>query len=46
MIGTAIAKVEEVGLDATGTYLFVMKKVNGDWKILTDMWHQHTTTNQ
>ncbi len=28
--------------DMAGTYLFVQKRQrNGDWLILTDMWHQH-----
>lgn len=42
MIGTAIVKVSKVGLDVDGTYLFVLEKENGVWKIQTDMWHQHT----
>ena len=42
MIGTAIVKVAAVGLDTDGTYLFVLKRENGVWKIQTDMWHQHT----
>ncbi|TBR43794.1 DUF4440 domain-containing protein [Marinomonas agarivorans] len=42
MIGTAIVKVDKVGLDTDGTYLFVLEKENGAWKIQTDMWHQHT----
>jgi ketosteroid isomerase-like protein len=42
MIGTAFVKVKEVGLDVDGTYLFVMKKEQSEWKIFTDMWHQHT----
>lgn len=42
MIGTAVIKVEAAGVDATGTYLFVMKREDsGNWVILTDMWHQH-----
>lgn len=42
MIGEAIIQVPSAGLDATGTYLFVMKRVNGEWKVVTDMFHQHT----
>lgn len=42
MIGSVKAKVEKVGMDATGTYLFVLKPQGSDWKIITDMWHQHT----
>ena len=42
MIGEAVIKVDAVGMDATGTYLFVMKRVNDEWKIVTDMFHQHT----
>ncbi len=43
MIGEAVIKVEAAGVDATGTYLFVLKR-QGDntWKIVTDMFHQHT----
>lgn len=42
MIGEAIIKVDAAGLDATGTYLFVMKRDGDDWKIVTDMFHQHS----
>lgn len=42
MIGEAVIQVEAAGLDATGTYLFVLKRTNNEWKIVTDMFHQHT----
>lgn len=41
MIGSVVAKVETVGLDATGTYLFVLTPDDNDWEIVVDMWHQH-----
>lgn len=43
MIGSVEAKVEKIGMDATGTYLFVLRPDGSTWKIVTDMWHQHTT---
>lgn len=42
MIGTAEILVEKVGMDATGTYLFVLERDGNGWKIVTDMWHQHS----
>lgn len=41
MIGSVDAKIEKVGMDATGTYLFVLKPEDDGWEIITDMWHQH-----
>lgn len=41
MIGSVDAKMESVGLDATGTYLYVLKPSDNGWKVVTDMWHQH-----
>lgn len=41
MIGSVEAVVESVGLDATGTYLFVLEPDDDGWEIVTDMWHQH-----
>lgn len=41
MIGSVDAEIEKVGLDATGTYLFVLKPEDEGWEIITDMWHQH-----
>lgn len=41
MIGSVEAVVESAGMDATGTYLFVLKPQDAGWKIVTDMWHQH-----
>lgn len=41
MIGSVEAKIESVGMDATGTYLFVLRPDGTTWKIVTDMWHQH-----
>ena len=42
MIGSVEAIVESTGLDATGTYLFVLHPEDDGWEIVTDMWHQHT----
>lgn len=43
LIGGAVIKVDEMDVDATGTYLFVMKRdAEGSWSIQTDMWHQHS----
>ena len=42
MIGFVEAKIETVGMDATGTYLFVLRPEDDGWEIVTDMWHQHT----
>lgn len=42
MIGSVEAKLEKIGMDATGTYLFVLRPDGNTWKIVTDMWHQHT----
>lgn len=42
MIGTADVLVEQVGMDVDGTYLFVLERHEGNWIIVTDMWHQHT----
>lgn len=41
MIGSVEAIVESAGMDATGTYLFVLEPGDDGWKIVTDMWHQH-----
>ena len=41
MIGSVDAEIEKVGLDATGTYLFVLRPEDDGWEIVTDMWHQH-----
>jgi len=41
MIGSVVAKMESVDLDATGTYLYVLKPTEKGWKVVTDMWHQH-----
>lgn len=42
MIGSVDAVIESQGTDATGTYLFVLKPDDDGWKIVTDMWHQHS----
>lgn len=42
MIGSVEAVIESKGMDATGTYLFVLKPEDDGWEIVTDMWHQHT----
>ncbi len=41
MIGSVEAVVESAGMDATGTYLFVLAPEDDGWEIVTDMWHQH-----
>ncbi|WP_342074935.1 nuclear transport factor 2 family protein [Yoonia sp. SS1-5] len=41
MIGSVDAVVESAGMDATGTYLFVLQPDDEGWEIVTDMWHQH-----
>ncbi|WP_415401772.1 YybH family protein [Tateyamaria sp. SN3-11] len=41
MIGSVDAQVESQGMDATGTYLFVLEPEDDGWEIVTDMWHQH-----
>lgn len=41
MIGSVDAKMESIGMDATGTYLYVLKPSEEGWKVITDMWHQH-----
>ena len=45
MIGSVVAKMESVGMDATGTYLYVLKPTDDGWKDVTDMWHQHAKQN-
>lgn len=46
MIGTAEVQVESQGMDADGTYLFVLERQGEDWKIVADMWHQHRKPQQ
>ncbi|WP_299733830.1 nuclear transport factor 2 family protein [uncultured Tateyamaria sp.] len=41
MIGSVDAVIESQGMDATGTYLFVLEPEDDGWEIVTDMWHQH-----
>lgn len=41
MIGSVEAKIQSKGMDATGTYLFVLEPGDADWEIVVDMWHQH-----
>lgn len=41
MIGSVDARMESVGMDATGTYLYVLKPTGDGWKVVADMWHQH-----
>lgn len=41
MIGSVHAVVERAGMDATGTYLFILTPKDDGWEIVTDMWHQH-----
>ncbi len=41
MIGSVEAVIESQGMDATGTYLFVLEPEDDGWEIVTDMWHQH-----
>lgn len=42
MIGSVDAEIKSKGMDATGTYLFVLRPEDDGWEIITDMWHQHT----
>lgn len=42
MIGSVEAVVESVGMNATGTYLFVLEPEDDGWEVVTDMWHQHS----
>lgn len=41
MIGSVKAVIESAGMDATGTYMFVLEPDEDGWEIVTDMWHQH-----
>lgn len=41
MIGEADVEIKQVGMKATGTYLFVLEKEERNWKIQTDMWYQY-----
>lgn len=41
MIGSVEAVIESQGMDATGTYLFILEPEDDGWEIVTDMWHQH-----
>lgn len=43
MIWDAVIFVEKAGLDFTWTYQFVMEKQDDTWKIVSDMFNQHTT---
>lgn len=43
MIGKTAVKIEKLELDATGTYLFVLKRTDDEWKIVTDMFNQHAS---
>lgn len=40
MIGDVHAKIERMGIDGSGTYLYVLNKEDADWKIIGDMWNQ------
>ncbi|MGZ2259018.1 hypothetical protein [Roseobacter sp. A03A-229] len=41
MIGSVEAEIEKVGMQAVGTYLFVLTPDDDHWEIVIDMWHQH-----
>jgi len=41
MIGQYDVNIEAVGKKATGTYLFVLEKDEGNWKIVVDMFNEH-----
>lgn len=43
MIGQADREIKKLELDATGTYLFVLKRINDDWEIVADMFNQHAS---
>jgi ketosteroid isomerase-like protein len=40
-IGTYAAKVKATGDAISGKYVFIWRKVDGDWKIWTDIWTSH-----
>lgn len=40
MIGDVNAKVDALGIDGGGTYLYVLDKEDGEWKVIGDMWNQ------
>lgn len=42
MIGFVEANIETIDMNATGTYLFVLRPEDDGWQIVTDMWHQHS----
>ncbi|WP_298963919.1 nuclear transport factor 2 family protein [uncultured Roseibium sp.] len=41
MIGSVDAKIESAGMDATGTFLYVLRPGDQGWEVAADMWHQH-----
>lgn len=41
MIGQYKADIEAVGTHSTGTYLFVLERDEGLWKIVVDMFNEH-----
>lgn len=42
MIGQYAANIEAVGAQSTGTYLFVLERTDDNWKIVVDMFNEHT----
>ncbi|WP_165385888.1 YybH family protein [Vibrio vulnificus] len=40
MIGDVLARAESLGINGKGTYLYVLRKDEVDWKITLDMWNQ------
>lgn len=40
-IGTYAARVKESGAAVSGKYAFIWRKIDGEWKIWTDIWTSH-----
>lgn len=41
MVGQYDLTVDKLEVVASGTYQFGLSRVDGEWKILTDMYNQH-----
>lgn len=41
LIGRYDLDVEKVGVKGSGTYLFVLKKIDNQWDVVVDMYNQH-----
>lgn len=42
MMGQYAVNIEAAGAQSTGTYLFVLERVEDSWKIVVDMFNEHT----